>query len=161
MKERQFLFCRISTGFPVIDLRHCLYWAHNLISKELRSTTAIIRFLFYVKVGRPEQVVYSSTKLGQNSKKKDNLGFVVTPYGIKEKKTIHRLAHFPHYYHYPGPGLFFWLLQLGFVARVIALWHGTLPLFDATKCRLCLRRLLRGFFLVICGNSPDWNAGAK
>ena len=87
----------------VLTLRHCLYWENNPISKELRPTTAIIRFLFCVKVGRPEKVVYSSTKLGQNSKKKDNLGFVVTPYGIKEKKTIHSLAHFPHYYHYPGP----------------------------------------------------------
>ena len=40
---------------------------------------------------------------------------------------------------------FSWLLRLGFVTRGIALWHGTLPLFDATKCRLCLRRLLRDF----------------
>ena len=41
------------------------------------------------------------------------------------------------------------------MTRVIALRHGTLPLFDATKCRLCLRRLLRGFFLVIRETSPE------
>ena len=73
--------------------------------------------------------MYSSTKLGQNSKKKDNLGFVVTPsrhMASKRRKQCTACYFFPHYYHY-------------------VLLHGTLPLFDATKCRLCLRRLLRDF----------------
>ena len=90
----------------VLALRHCLYWAHNLISKELRSTTAIIRFLFCVKVGRPRTSCLFFHKTGSKLKEEGQSRFccyTISPYGIQKKKTIYSLAFFPHYYHYPGP----------------------------------------------------------
>ena len=99
---------------------------------------------------------YFSTILGQNSKKKDNLGFVVTPSRHMASKRRKQYTGWPIFLTITTIlAHFSWLLRLGFVTRGIALRHGTLPLFDATKCRLCLRRLLRGFFLVIRGNSPE------
>ena len=91
--------------FPRLTSRHCLYWALNLISKELRPTTAIIRFLFCVKVGRLRTSCFFFHKTGSKLKEEGQSWFccyTISPYGIK-KKTTYRLAHFPLYYYYRGP----------------------------------------------------------
>ena len=103
--RKQFLFCRISTGFQGTDFKTL-----SLLSPQshfkLRPTTAIIRFLFCVKVGRPRTSCLFFHKTGSKLKEEGQSWFCcysISPYGIKKKKTIYSLAHFPHYYHYPGP----------------------------------------------------------
>ena len=152
----------------------------------------MIRFLFCVKVGRPRTSCLFFHKTGSKLKEKGQSWFccyIISPYGIKEKKIIYSLAFFSHYYNYvlwhgtlplfdiviflcfSLTTYFSSLLPLRFEIRQTnytwccdffaflilsfifphyyhyVYWHGTLPLFDVTKCRLCLRRLLRGFFL--------------
>ena len=83
--------------FPRLTSRHCLYWALNLISKELRPTTAIIILLFCVKVGRLRTSCLFFHKTGSKLKEEGQSRFccyTISPYGIKEKKTINSLAHF-------------------------------------------------------------------
>ena len=88
------------------------YWLQDIvfieptISFQIAPNNRNNQILFCIKVGRLRTSCFFFHKTGSKLKEEGQSWFccyTISPYGIKKKKTIYSLAHFPHYYHYPGP----------------------------------------------------------
>ena len=97
MKERQFLFCRISTGFPVIDFKTLSLLSPQSHFKGIALNNRNNQIFILCKSRPPRKSCLFSHKTGPKLKEEGQSWFcchTISQYGIKEKKTMYSLLFF-------------------------------------------------------------------